>query len=351
MQNRPIIAITMGDPAGSGPEITIKALSDKSIYERCRPLVVGDGKIIEQAIRITGHNELRVHMIEDPEDGLYVYGTIDVYHLELIEDLNEFRIGEVSIEAGNAAFESVRKTIELAMDKRVDATVTNALNKEAMNMALKERDMHFNGHTEIYAKYTGTDKYAMMLAHRDFRVVHVSTHVSMRKACDLVKKDRVLEVIELADKTCKDLGIEKPRIGVCGLNPHAGENGLFGEEEINEIIPAVKLAQKQGIDAIGPLPPDSAFCQMRGGWYDIVVCMYHDQGHIPIKTISFIYDRQKKDWEAVEGVNITLGLPIIRVSVDHGTDFAHAGKGTSNEKSLVNAIDYAVTLAENKKLL
>lgn len=346
MSKRPIVGITMGDPAGSGPEITVKALLKQDIYDRCKPLVIGDAKILEQATKLVGHPEINIHRVSNPQDGIYEIGTIDVYHLDLIEDLDKFHLGEVSVEGGNAAFESVKKVIELAMNQEVDATVTNALNKEAMNKALEPKGMHFDGHTEIYATYTGTKKYTMMLAHNDFRVVHVSTHVSLREACDRVKKERVLEVIELANKTCKELGIENPKVGVCGLNPHAGENGLFGTEEIDEIIPAIEAAKEKGINAIGPLPPDSAFSQMLGGWYDIVVCMYHDQGHIPTKTIGFVYDREKQEWKAVEGVNVTLGLPIIRTSVDHGTDFYHAGKGTSNELSLVNAIDYALRMAK-----
>lgn len=345
---RPIVGITMGDPAGSGPEITVKALSDKSIYERCRPIVVGDAKMLEQAKHFVGHPEIVINPVTDVKDAKFEYGTIDVYHLDLIKDVKEFKLGQVSKEGGRAAFESVRTVIELAMAGKVDATVTNALNKEAMNLALADEGKHFDGHTEIYATYTNTKKYTMMLAHHDFRVVHVSTHVSLREACNRVKKDRVLEVIELAYKACRDLGIEDPKVGVCGLNPHAGENGLFGTEEIDEIIPAINAAKEKGINAIGPLPPDSAFSQMLGGWYDITVCMYHDQGHIPTKTIGFVYDREKQTWKAVEGVNITLGLPIIRTSVDHGTDFYHAGKGESNELSLVNAIDYALRMAATR---
>ena len=348
MNNLPIVGITMGDPAGNGPEITIKALCNKSLYERCRPIVVGDAKMLEQAKKFVNHPEIVIHPVSDVNDALFEYGTIDVYHMDLIADVDKFKIGEVSEEGGNAAFESVKKVIELAMDKKIDATVTNALNKEAMNLALSKKGMHFDGHTEIYATYTNTKKYTMMLAHHDFRVVHVSTHVSLREACDRVKKDRVLECIELANKACLDLGISNPKVAVAGLNPHAGENGLFGSEEIEEIKPAIEMAKEKGINAIGPLPADSVFSQMLGGWYDIVVCMYHDQGHIPTKTIGFVYDREKQEWKAVEGVNITLGLPIIRTSVDHGTGFALAGKGTSNELSLVNAIDYALRMATKK---
>lgn len=353
--NKPIVGITMGDPAGNGPEITVKALTHSDLYDRCRPLVVGDAKILEQAAGFVGRTDICIHRCEQVSDALFVPGTIDVLHLELIPDVAAFPIGQVSVEGGNAAFQCVRKVIQLAMDGQVDATCTNALNKEAMNKALEAANgansdgyTHFDGHTEIYATYTNTKKYTMMLAHHDLRVVHVSTHCSLREACDRVKKARVLEVIQIAHKACVDMGIENPRVAVAGLNPHCGENGLFGTEEIDEIIPAIQEAKAQGINAIGPCPPDSVFSEALGGWYDIVVCMYHDQGHIPLKTVGFVYDREKQSWKAVEGVNVTLGLPIIRTSVDHGTGFALAGKGTSNELSLVNAIDYAIRMAQSR---
>lgn len=353
---KPIVGITMGDPAGNGPEITIKALASADLYDRCRPIVVGDMKMMEQAKRFVGRPDIQLHRCEKVSDALFTPGTIDVLHLDLIEDVAQFEIGKVSIEGGNAAFQCVRKVIALAMAGEVDATCTNALNKEAMNMALaadhgakSDGYTHFDGHTEIYAAYTGTKKYTMMLAHHDLRVVHISTHISLREACNRVKKPRVLEVIEIANSACKDLGIENPRIAVAGLNPHCGENGLFGTEEIEEITPAIEAAKAEGINAIGPIPPDTVFPEAIGGWYDIIVCMYHDQGHIPLKTVGFVYDREKQAWKAVEGVNITLGLPIIRTSVDHGTGFALAGKGTSNELSLVNAIDYAVRMTKGRK--
>ncbi len=355
MSKKPIVGITMGDPAGNGPEITVKALAHEDVYERCNPIVVGDAKMLEQACRFVGREDIKINRVDKVSDALFTPGTIDVYHLDLIEDVDAFKIGEVSVEGGNAAFQSVKKVIELALAGEVDATCTNALNKEAMNKALEadggaksDGYTHFDGHTEIYATYTNTKKYTMMLAHHDLRVVHVSTHVSLREACDRVKKDRVLEVIEIADKACKDMGIENPKIAVAGLNPHCGENGLFGTEEIEEIKPAIEAAKEKGINAIGPIPPDSVFSEALGGWYDIVVCMYHDQGHIPLKTVGFVYDREKQSWKAVEGVNVTLGLPIIRTSVDHGTGFALAGKGTSNELSLVNAIDYAIKMNQGK---
>ena len=356
MSEKPIIAVTMGDPAGNGPEITIKALSHIDIYDRCRPIVVGDTKILEQAKCFVNRPDIRIHRCDSVSDAVFTPGTIDVLHLELIPDVHTFPIGQVSVEGGNAAFQCVRKVIELAMKGEVDATCTNALNKEAMNKALEfyygeksDGHTHFDGHTEIYATYTGTSKYTMMLAHHDLRVVHVSTHVSLREAFYRVKKDRVLEVIQIADKACKDMGIKQPKIAVAGLNPHCGENGLFGTEEIEEINPAIEEARQLGINAVGPIPPDSVFSEALGGWYDIVVCMYHDQGHIPLKTVGFVYDRELQAWKAVEGVNVTLGLPIIRTSVDHGTGFALAGKGTSNELSLVNAIDYAIRMTAGTK--
>ena len=354
--NKPIVGITMGDPAGNGPEITVKALSHADVYDRCRPIVVGDAKMIQQAARFVGRPDIQVHRCQQVSDAKFQPGTIDVLHLELIDDVEKFPLGQVSVEGGNAAFQCVRKVIQLAMEGQVDATCTNALNKEAMNKALEfyhgeksDGYTHFDGHTEIYATYTHTKKYTMMLAHHDLRVVHVSTHVSLREACDRVKKDRVLEVIEIAHRACADMGIENPKVAVAGLNPHCGENGLFGTEEIQEIKPAIEAAKAEGINAIGPIPPDSVFSEALGGWYDIVVCMYHDQGHIPLKTVGFVYDRQAQAWKAVEGVNVTLGLPIIRTSVDHGTGFALAGKGTSNELSLVNAIDYAVRMAKGRQ--
>ena len=237
--NRPIVGITMGDPAGNGPEITVKALAHGDIYDRCRPIVVGDAKMLEQAKGFVGRPDIQIHRCEKVSDALFTPGTIDVLHMELIPDAAAFELGKVSVAGGNAAFQCVKKVIELAMAGEVDATCTNALNKEAMNKALEadggahsDGYTHFDGHTEIYATYTHTKKYTMMLAHHDLRVVHVSTHCSLREACDRVKKARVLEVIEIAHQACKDMGIAQPRVAVAGLNPHCGENGLFGTEEI-----------------------------------------------------------------------------------------------------------------------
>ena len=341
---RPVIGITMGDPASIGPEITLKALNNPSIYEQAKPLVVGDLGMMYKARETVGLKNLKFHKISQVSEALFEYGTIDVLDMGLV-DSEKLELGKVSKEAGEAAFQYVVKVIELANKGKVDATVTNAFNKEAINLA----GHHYSGHTEVYAEYTGTKSYTMMLALGDLRVVHVSTHVSLREACDRVKKDRVLEVIRIANDACKQLGIKNPKVGVAGLNPHSGEGGLFGREEIEEIIPAIEAANAEGILAEGPVPPDTVFSKARGGWYDIVVAMYHDQGHIPLKVVGFVYDRDAQVWEAVEGVNITLGLPIIRVSVDHGTAFDQAGTGQAHELSLMNSIDYAIRLAKNRK--
>lgn len=357
--NRPILGITMGDPFGNGPEITVRALHDKTVYDRCRPLVVGDVSSMEYALRVAkkvSGIDLALNPVRSVQDAKFAYGTIDVLDMGLVpkeqipdtadqEEPKPFGIGACAL-GGEASFQYVKKVIELAMAGEIDATVTNALSKEAINMA----GHHYSGHTEIYADYTHTDKYTMMLAHEELRVVHVSTHVSLREACDRVKKARVLECIRIANEGCKALGIENPKIGVAGLNPHCGENGMFGSEEIQEIQPAIDEALAEGINIPEkkPTPPDTVFSKALGGWYDIVVVMYHDQGHIPLKVKGFVYNKQEKHWEAVAGVNVTLGLPIIRASVDHGTGFGHAGSGHANALSLINAMDYAIQFANTK---
>lgn len=337
---KPIIGITMGDPASIGPELCIRLLSDPAVYARCRPLVVGDAAILMRALSFHGIPKLSIHAVRAVEEATFTHGTVDVLDLGLCTP-EEIPLGQVSAKAGHAAFCYVVKVIELAMAGQLDATVTNALHKEAMNLA----GHHFAGHTEIYAHYTHAQHYAMMLAYEQMRIVHVSTHVSLQEACRRVRKERVLEVIRLAGEACRNLGVKCPRIGVAGLNPHCGEGGLFGREEIEEITPAIEAARAQGWTVDGPVPPDTVFCKARGGWYDVVVAMYHDQGHIPLKLLGFVYDRDTQSWRAVSGVNITLGLPIIRTSVDHGTAFDQAGKGTASAWSLRNALEDAVCLA------
>jgi 4-phospho-D-threonate 3-dehydrogenase / 4-phospho-D-erythronate 3-dehydrogenase len=332
-----VIGISMGDPAGVGPEIVVKALLNKSVYDCCKPIVIGDAKIIEKAVKLLNYTG-KVNPVYEVSQAKFEYGTIDVYETCSLHDEPEY--GKVSATAGEAAFESVRKLIELANSKLVDATVTAPINKEALHLA----GHHFSGHTEIYAHYTGTKKYAMLLVHENFRVIHVTTHVSLRDACNLVKKERILEVVELLHEACMVLGIMKPRIGVAGLNPHSSDNGLFGWEEEREIIPAINEGIKRGYYLEGPVPSDTMFAKAIGGQYDGCVAMYHDQGHIPFKLTGFKWNDKKKRMD-VNGVNITLGLPIIRVSVDHGTAFDLAGKGIASEQALLLSINYAVKMA------
>jgi 4-hydroxythreonine-4-phosphate dehydrogenase len=332
----------VGDPAGIGPEITARALSLPEIYALCRPLVVAEAEMVKEAIQFSKLN-LKTRVVSSPKEGLYQFGTIDLLNLKNL-DGRSIKHKTISADYGRASFEYVRKVIELALAKEIDATVTGPISKEAINLA----GFHYSGHTEIYADLTRTKDYAMMLVHNQFRVIHVSTHVSLREACERVKKDRVYKVITLGYDAVKRLGIENPKIAVAGLNPHSGEGGLFGREEIEEIVPAIKEAQKAGLSVEGPIPPDTVFSKMQGGQYDLVVVMYHDQGHIPTKLIGFQYDDKTKAWGSMSGVNITCDLPIIRVSVDHGTAFGKAGEGRANPESMIQAIKVAAQLVCKK---
>lgn len=334
----PTIGISMGDPAGIGPEVTVKALADPDLRRRCRPVVIGDAQVLQQAVELTGI-DLRINHCNELSDALFNARTIDVYDLANV-DMPALKLGEVSAMCGRAAFEYVVKVIELAMNGEIDATVTGPINKESINLA----GHHYGGHTEIFAEYTGSRKYAMLLVEEGLRVIHVSTHVSLRRACDLVRKERVLEAIELVDEACQRLGIERPRIGVAGLNPHAGDGGLFGDEEEREIIPAIAEARERGYRVDGPIPADTLYPKAVGGVYDGCVAMYHDQGHIPFKMIGFQWDNAARKMSSVRGVNITLGLPIIRTSVDHGTAMEIAGRNVASADAMVLAMDYAVAL-------
>ncbi|HOI19080.1 MAG TPA: 4-hydroxythreonine-4-phosphate dehydrogenase PdxA [Candidatus Woesearchaeota archaeon] len=344
---RPLIAITMGDPAGIGSELCVKVLSDEKVYKRCRPLVVGDANCIKDALKFTHLDNLVTNIVDNAKDGKYTFGNIDVLDLDNV-DLKELEYGKVSAMCGKAAGEYIKKVIDLAMGHEVDATVTNPIHKESFKLGGWGKK--YPGHTEMYADLTNTKSYSMMLALGDFRVVHVTTHVSLRNACDLIKKERVLNVIKIAYSACKDLGIENPKIGVAALNPHAGDGGIFGNEEEEEILPAIDEAKRLGYLVEGPVPADTIFSKAKGGWYDIAVAMYHDQGHIPMKLSGFVWDENTKKWSSVAGVNITLGLPIIRVSVDHGTAFGKAGKGTANIESLYEAVMLASDISDARYL-
>ena len=327
---RPRIAITMGDPAGIGPEIILKALAVEGVYGLCKPVVYGDIAWMRKAAKAVPPVEIEPGYIEVNFDKL----VTKLVRQATDADLSGVHWGEMSAEAGKAAAQCVIAAAEAAQRGDVDAIVTAPLNKEAMALG----GYAYPGHTELLAHITHTPRYGMLLLSGELRVVHVSTHVSLREAIERVKMARVLECIQLGHRACRDLGIAAPRIAVAGLNPHAGENGLFGTEEEREILPAVLAAQREGMDASGPHPPDTVFARAVKGAFDLVVAMYHDQGHIPVKLHGF-----------ESGVNVTVGLPIIRTSVDHGTAFDIAGKGVASETSLLEAIRVAAQMVAAKK--
>lgn len=328
-QPRPILAITMGDPAGIGPEIAIKALQHGDVYRRCRPVVIGDARILSRAAAAIGVTP-RYDRVAQPSAGRYEPGWITLLDLANA-DPEACPIGQISAPAGQAAVEYVFRACDLAMAGDVEAVVTAPLNKAAINLA----GFHYAGHTELLTERTGADKVSMLLVGPKLRVVHVSTHVSLEEAVRRVTTARVSEVIDLADRSCRALGIAQPRIALAGLNPHAGEGGLFGDQEAREIAPAAQAARARGLNVSDPQPPDTVFLRAVQGEFDIVVAMYHDQGHIPMKLLAFD-----------DGVNVSMGLPIIRTSVDHGTAFDIAGTGKAKADSLRAAIDVAVQMVE-----
>jgi 4-hydroxythreonine-4-phosphate dehydrogenase len=326
MKEQPV-AVTLGDPAGIGPEIIARTFSEKGFQDENRAFVIGDARIMRRAVDLMGLS-LGVNEIEKLEEGLFESGSVDV--LQVGELPGDLPFGELDARAGAAAFEYVRRATGLALERSVGAVATAPLNKEAMHMGGYE----YPGHTEILAELTGTKDFAMMLQTEELRVIHVSTHVSLREAIDRVSKERVLTVIHLALEALAKVGVDEPKIAVAGLNPHAGENGLFGDEDAERIAPAVVEAREEGIDASGPHPPDTVFAKARKGEFDMVVVQYHDQGHIPIKLMGF-----------EGGVNVTVGLPFFRTSVDHGTAFDIAGTGRADHSSMRTAIELARNLA------
>ena len=342
------LAITMGDPAGIGAEIIVKALNKPDVYETAIPIVIGDRAALEDAVRFC-YLDLKLHEIKEPAEALGEHGTIDYINLNLLQP-GDWEYKKISALCGDVCFRYIEMGIALAMARKVDAVVTAPINKESLHLA----GHNYSGHTEIFAEYTHTPKYAMLLASgirtdRKLCVIHVSTHVALREACDRAKKARVLEVIHLADHAMKLLGYEHPRIAVAGLNPHCSEDGLFGHEEADEIIPAIEAARADGYDVTGPIPPDTIFVKAMGGTYDIVVAMYHDQGHIPLKITGFVMNPTTGQYTSMSGINVTIGLPIIRTSVDHGTAYGKAGEGRATEESMLDAIDAAVRIANNWK--
>jgi 4-hydroxythreonine-4-phosphate dehydrogenase len=332
MDSRPIIAITMGDAAGVGPEIVVKALALEEVYALCRPLVVGDAGVLTQAREVLGL-DVGLHPITDVKAACFEPGVIDVLDLANI-DLAGLEVGKVCAMAGKAAVEYVLKAGKLAMAGEVQGIATAPLNKEAMRLG----GYDYLGHTEILADLTKTPRCTTMLISGSLRVVHVTRHIPLRQVAAAITRERVLETIQLTAEGLPQMGIERPRLGVAALNPHAGEGGLLGGEEIEVIAPAVEAARAMGIDARGPYPADSIFFRAIAGEFDAVVAMYHDQGHIPVKVHGF-----------EKSVTVTLGLPIVRTSVDHGTAFDIAWQGLASPQSLIEAIKLAAEMARRAK--
>ena len=330
---KPAIAITMGDPCGIGPEVVVKALADPRVYASCRPMVIGNTYAMNQAVKATGL-PLTIRETDDPigagEDPTKV-DVVDIHNLNP-EDIT---VGQISVPCGKAAMEWVTKAGELALAGIVDGIATAPLNKEAAAMAGYESI----GHTELLQELAGIKIIATMLMSKNLRVVHLTTHRSLRVACDYVKKDRILDFLQLTHDSFVRWGFPNPRIAAAGLNPHNSDGGLLGNEEADEIAPAVQAARERGIDVVGPIPADSVFHQAIAGRYDAVLAMFHDQGHIPVKVYGF-----------EESVTANLGLPFVRTSVDHGTAFDIAGQGIAQHVSMLESIRLAVELARGNGL-
>lgn len=323
--DRPIIAVTMGDPAGIGPEVCVKAITDPEVNRVARCVVVGDAKVLSYAVKVSKLPGITVNPIKNIEEAKFLRNSIDVLDLANV-DIAKLKMGTLSAMAGKASIEYLEKAIDLAMKGKVKGITTGPINKEAIRKA----GYKFQGHTEILAKRTKTKEYGMMFVSDTFWVLLVTTHIPLKAVAGSLNKKKILNKIKMAHEVLSKVRGKKPRIGVAGLNPHAGESGIFGKEEITAIKPAVEEARKLGIDARGPISPDAIFNLAKAGVFDIVIAMYHDQGLIPLKLVSFN-----------KSVNVTVGLPIVRTSVDHGTGFDIAGKGWANPGSMIQAIKVA----------
>lgn len=330
MNNRQIIAIPMGDAAGIGPEIAVKSLTNKEIYDVCKPVIVGDLDVIQKAINIT-KSDVEINNIDDPENGIYKIGTIDVIDLNNI-DAENLKYGEVSAKCGEAAYEYIKKSVELAMDKKVSALATTPINKES----LKAAKVPYIGHTEMLEALSESEDPLTMFEVKGMRIFFLTRHLSLKDAINQMTKERVHDYLLRCDKALERLGLDSKKFAVAGLNPHSGEGGLFGMEEVNEIKPGIEMAKKDGIDVVGPVPADSVFYQALNGKYDAVLSLYHDQGHIAAKMTDFHMT-----------VSITNGLPFLRTSVDHGTAFDIAGQNIAESISMEECIKVAAEYAES----
>ena len=319
--SKPLIVIPMGDPAGIGPEIVAKALAEPKVFEAAECVIIGDKKVMEQAIEITGV-DLKVETIKEPEEGKFEAGILNLIDLDNI-DMDQFAFGKVSGMCGKAAYDYIAESIRLANEGRADAVATTPINKEA----LKAGEINFIGHTEIFSALTDTEDPLTMFETNGLRVFFLTRHVSLRKMLDLITKDRIKDYVKRCLEALRRLGVEEGIMAIAGLNPHCGEHGLFGDEEVNEITPAVLELQAEGYPVTGPIGADSVFHQAAQGRYNSVLSLYHDQGHIATKTLDF--DRT---------ISITNGMPILRTSVDHGTAFDIAGKGEASAVSMIEAI-------------
>jgi 4-hydroxythreonine-4-phosphate dehydrogenase len=334
----PHLAITMGDPAGIGPEIIIKAcekLRSRIEAGDLRLLIIGSGAALKNAAAQLAAK------LDIPEVRAADKEWPNLCFLQADDEGEPIKPGVLSADGGRFAFKAVEQGVRLTQAGRIGGIVTAPLNKEALNKA----GYHYPGHTEMLAELTGVKGSVMMLAHGNMRVSHVSTHVALQDVPKRLTPERLRYVINLTDKALRGLGLEKPKIAVAALNPHAGEGGLFGRQDIDVSEPTIAKAVADGLNVVGPVPGDTVFVKLRAGQYDAVIAMYHDQGHIPVKLLGFEVDPATGRWQELSGVNITLGLPIIRTSVDHGTAFDIAGKGIANERSLIEAIEYAERLA------
>ena len=326
---RPVIAITMGDAAGVGPEIIMKSLAHDDLFERCRPLVIGDARRLAAAGRIAGVARLEIRDVRGVENARFRAGSVDCIDLGLIPD--DLPWGRLSPVAGDAAYRYIAKAVELALAHQADAICTAPLNKEALHAG----GHHYPGHTELLAALIGTKEVSMMLTAPNLRVIHVTTHIGLIDAIAKIEPGLVERTIARGRSVLVGAKVARAKIGVCGINPHAGENGLFGHgEEEAKIVPAIEACRAKGWDIEGPLPADTLFFRAGRGDFDMVVAMYHDQGHGPVKVLGL-----------ESGVNITVGLPVIRTSVDHGTAFDIAGTGTADERSMLEALSQAIALA------
>lgn len=327
---KPVIAIPIGDPAGVGPEIVVKALCNGKVGRDADCIVVGDRKICENAIQITGE-ELKIHVIDQVEEAVFRDGVMNLMDLDNV-DMTQFSFGVVSGMCGKAAYGYIAKCIQLANEGKVDAVATTPINKES----LKAGEIPFIGHTEIFGSLTGTEDPLTMFETNGLRVFFLTRHVSLRQMLDMIKKERIKDYVKRCLKALEKLGVKEGTMAIAGLNPHCGEHGLFGFEEVNEITPAIEELQKEGYQVVGPIGADSVFHQAAQGRYNSVLSLYHDQGHIATKTLDF--DRT---------IAITNGMPILRTSVDHGTAFDIAGTNKVSEISMVEAILLAAKYAPN----